>query len=451
MSTATPEPPPTAAALRGLSDEIPTTLRQRGALAFWTAVALTGAGAGVAAIALTRLLELVQRWSWPANEGLLKAAQLASPRRHSVVLLIAGCLTAIGQLVLVQLSSGNNIDVTEAISFRAGRLPKRRATGSAVLSVVLVGLGTSLGREGAPKQFGAVLANLLSDRMRLPDGQRRLLVACGSGAGMSGAYGVPLGGALFAIEVMRGALALRMVLPALLASVIAAAVSWLGLPDAVTYSIPSYPSSLSVLVWSLLVGPIAGVASVAYVRLIAFADRHKPTDWRRLVVPVVALSGLGAVSIRFPEILGNGKDVTQIAFAGGLGLELASILVLLKPAATALCLGSGAPGGLFTPSLSFGALLGAALGSAWSLWWPGAPIGLFALVGAAAVLSATTQGPISSVVLIMELTGRDRSFIVPLMIAASIATLVARTIERRSIYEARLTDEQVDARRSAAG
>jgi CIC family chloride channel protein len=115
--------------------------------------------------------------------------------------------------------------------------------GSAVLSVVIVGMGVSLGREGAPKQAGAVIANFFSDKARLSDEQRRLLVACGAGAGMGAAYGVPLGGALFSLEVMRGMLALRYVLPALFASVVATAVSWLALPDAPTYLIPAYPSS----------------------------------------------------------------------------------------------------------------------------------------------------------------------------------------------------------------
>jgi len=102
--------------------------------------------------------------------------------------------------------------------------------GSAVLSVIVVGMGVSLGREGAPKQAGSVIANLLSDKASLSDEQRRLLVACGAGAGMGAAYGVPLGGALFALEVMRGVLALRYVLPALFASVVATAVPWMLFP-----------------------------------------------------------------------------------------------------------------------------------------------------------------------------------------------------------------------------
>ena len=432
---------------------LPATLAQPGAASFWLAALVVGIGTGASAIALTRLLELAQHIAWQGAPGaeLLDAVAKASAARRVIVLVGAGVLTGIGQLVLVRLSSGNGIDITEAIWFRAGRLPKLRTLGSAVLSVVLVGMGTSLGREGAPKQAGAVLADAACDRLRLSDAQRRLLVACGAGAGMAAAYGVPLGGALFAIEVMRGALALRMVLPALFIALVATAVSWLGLPDAVTYAIPTFPMSASIMCWSLLAGPVAGLASVAYVRLIALADRHKPTGWRRLLAPTFALGLLGALAIAFPQLLGNGKDVAQQAFAGELAPLLMLALLALKPAATAMCLGSGAPGGLFTPSLSFGALLGGLLGRAWLLWWPGAPPGLFAIIGATAVLAATTQGPVSAVVLMMELTGRDRSFIVPVLLAVTTATLVSRTIEMRSIYEARLTDAQVEERRRVRG
>jgi H+/Cl- antiporter ClcA len=307
-------------------------------------------------------------------------------------------------------------------------------------------MGSSLGREGAPKQAGAVIANTLSDRARLSDEQRRLLVACGAGAGMAAAYGVPLGGALYAVEVLRGTLALRLVLPALLASLIATAVAWFVLPDAVTYLIPAYPSAWPVVVWAVLAGPIIGLVSVAYVRAIAWADAHKPVGWRRVVWPIVVLGGLGVISIPFPQLLGNGRDVAQLAVVGQVAPLLLLALVVLKPAATVMCLGSGAPGGLFTPSLSLGALLGGVLGYAWSLLWPGAPLGLYALCGAGAVLAATTQGPVSAVVLVMELTGRDRSFIVPLLLAVVSATLVARSIEPRSIYDARLTDAEVEAR-----
>ena len=431
-------------------DAIPSSLARSGAARFWLAVLLTGVGTGVAAAALTRLLEMVQHFMWNGSgANLLEAAEHAGAWRHILVLLGAGLVTGAGQIILRRLSSGNGIDTSAAIWFHAGRMPALRTLGSALLSVIIVGMGVSLGREGAPKQAGAVIANFFSDRTRLSDEQRRLLVACGAGAGMGAAYGVPLGGALFALEVMRGMLALRYVLPALFASLVATAVSWVALPDAPTYLIPAYPSSMSSVVWALLAGPIAGVASVGYVRAVTWADRNKPQGWRRLAAPFLGLGLLGVVSISFPQLLGNGKDVSQLAFTNQVAPVLLLMLFALKPAATVLCVRSGAPGGLFTPSLTVGALLGGVLGHAWSWFWPGVPPGLFAVLGAAAVLAATTQGPISTVVLMMELTGRDRSFIVPLLLAVGTATLVARTIEPRSIYDARLTNEEIEARQKA--
>jgi chloride channel protein, CIC family len=429
------------------SDLIPPTLRRPGAAQFWLAVLLTGIATGIGAAVLTKLLEITQHLVWRGSStDILEAAQRAGPWRHVLVLLGAALLTGIGQIVLKHLSSGNGIDTTAAIWFHAGRMPPLRTLGSAVLSVLIVGMGVSLGREGAPKQAGAVFANFFSDKERLSDEQRRLLVACGAGAGMGAAYGVPLGGALFALEVMRGKLALRYVLPALFASLIATGVSWFALPNAPTYLIPSYQNSSSLILWALIAGPIIGAASVGYVRLIAWADRHRPSGWRRLTTPLVVIGLLGVVSIWFPQILGNGKDVSELAFTSQVAPRLMLMLLVLKPAATVLCMRSGAPGGMFTPSLTTGALLGGVLGYTWSCFWPGVPPGLFALLGAGAVVGATTQGPISAVVLMMELTGRDRSFVLPLLLIVCIATLVARTIEPRSIYDARLTDEEIQER-----
>jgi CIC family chloride channel protein len=431
------------------SEAIPATLASPGALRFWLAVCLVGVTTGLATAALTRLLELVQRIVWHGSgTNILAAARGASVSRHIAVLLAAAILTGLGQVALKQLSSGNGIDTTAAIWFYAGRMPVLRTLGSAVLSIFAVAMGASMGREGAPKQAGAVFANVFSDTGKLSDEQRRLLVACGAGGGMAAAYGVPLGGALFALEVMRGKLALRYVLPALLASLIATGVSWVALPNAPTYLIASFPLSASVIVWAIVTAPVFAFASILYVRLVRWADKGKPRGWQRFIAPGIALGLLGAVSVHYPELLGNGKDLSQLLFNAQVGLGLVLALLLLKPLATILCMRSGVPGGLFTPSLTFGALLGAAVGHAWSAMWPGVPLGFFALLGAGAVLSATTQGPISAVVLMLELTGRDRSFVLPLILIAALSALISRSVEPRSIYDARLSDEQIASRQA---
>jgi H+/Cl- antiporter ClcA len=429
---------------------IPPLLARRGAIGFWLAVVLTGIGTGIATAALTGLLALVQHLAWGGHGlDLLQAASRVGTARHLLVLLGAGLVTGAGQWLLTRLSSGNAIDITAAIWFFAGRLPAVRTLGSAVLSIIIVAMGTALGREGAPKQAGAVIGNIACDRIGISNDERRLLVACGAGAGMAAAYGVPLGGALFAVEVLRGALALRFVLPAVVSSLIATGVSWAFLPDRPLYVIPPYRSTISSSVWALLAGPVIGLVAVFFVRCVAWTDRHKPKGRHRFWMPVVTLAALGVVSIRFPQILGNGRDVAELAFNGGLAPALLLPLLLLRPAATLMCLGCGAPGGLFTPSLALGALAGGVLGLPWEGVWPGVPPGLFALTGAAAMIAATTQGPVSALVLTMEMTGYARAAIMPMLLAVATATLLARTVEPRSIYDARLSNAQVAARQRA--
>jgi hypothetical protein len=145
------------------------------------------------------------------------------------------------------------------------------------------------------------------------------------------------------------------------------------LPNAPTYVILAYPGSVSGTGWALLAGPIMGLVSVLYVRLVAWADSHRPKGRHRLWAPVAALGVLGGVSIPLLQLLGNGNDEAELAFTGQISPLLLVSLILLRPAATLLCLGSGAAGGLFTPSLTMGAMLGGVLGLPWSWLSPGVP------------------------------------------------------------------------------
>ena len=352
--------------------QLPATLGDPGAIHFWSAVALTGVCAGLGAAALTWLFKAVQALAWGVADpsALLEAARKASPLLHIAVLLGAGLVTGLGQWLMTRLTSGNGIEITEAIWFQAGRLPALRTLGSAALSIVIVGMGASLGREGGPKQAGAVFGNLFSSLQNLPDEQRRLIVAIGAGAGMAAVYSVPLGGAVFALEVLRGALALRLVLPALAAALIATRTAAFVVPNEPIYAVPVYAIAADVYLWAILASPLIGLASIAFVRAIAWADRVRPSDWRRLIAPPLAFSVIGLMSIVFPELLGNGQDVAQLLFRHPLAPLALVPLVVLRPLATVVSSASGAPGGLFTPSLTFGALMGAALGGLW-LWVPG--------------------------------------------------------------------------------
>ena len=435
-------------AARRSEAQVPGSLGDPAALRFWTAVILTGVAAGLGGAGLTALLEEVQGLAWGAYDpaALGEAARRVGPLRHVLLLLSAGLLTGAGSWLLTRLSSGNSIDTMEAIWFHAGRMPTLRNLGSAVLSIVIVGMGASLGREGGPKHAGAVFGNLASSFQNLSDEQRRLMVAIGAGAGMAAVYSVPLGGALFSLEVLRGALALRLVLPALAASTIATEVATLVIPNAPIYATPAYAVTPQTYLWAVLAGPILGVWAVAFVRLIAWADRVRPSDWRRLVAPAVVFLAIGLISISFPQVLGNGQDVAHLLFHQPMAPLALLVLLPIRPLCTVGSVASGAPGGLFTPSLAAGALAGSALGGVWLSFVPQDDIGLFALLGAGAMIAATTQGPISALVMMMELTGQARLFALPMLIIIVVATATARSIDMRSIYEARLSDEQVAQR-----
>ena len=136
----------------------------------------------------------------------------------------------------------------------------RRSLGTSVISEVVIGMGASIGRENAPKLLGGASASVLAGWARLSAAQRRLLMACGGGAGLAAVYNVPLGGALFTAEIMLGAITVPVVLPALACSAIATATGWLYLPDHATYlDVPAYRFTVPLLAWSLLAGPLIGL------------------------------------------------------------------------------------------------------------------------------------------------------------------------------------------------
>ena len=406
---------------------------------FWALVALIGVTTGVGAAALVGLLHLVEHLAYGYRRGpFLDGVEAAAGWRHIVALLVAAGVVALGIIVLGRLRTSGQTEVSEAVWLRDARLAVPSSVARAVLSIVTVGLGVSLGREGAPQLLGAASGSYLSEWAGLPMWQRRLLVASGAGAGFAAVYNVPLGGALFALEVLLGTISLPLVLPALATSVIATAVAWVALGTGPTYHLPSYTVHPQQMVWAVLAGPVIGVVAIIWVRIIARAGLMRPTGRARFIAPLVVFALLGLVSLRYPQLLGNGKGIIQLEAFGGLSLGLLCVLLVLKPLATAACLGAGSPGGLFTPSLTVGVLLAGVLGTVWQHVWPGAPLGSYAVIGGGAFLAAAMQGPLSGVVLVLELTRNFDALMAPTLVAVVEATVIARRLGAPSIYSARL-------------
>jgi H+/Cl- antiporter ClcA len=420
---------------------------------FWLMVVATGVAAGLFGDLMMLILFSVQHLAFGYHTGSLEAAvERASDVRRLVVLLSAGAFGGIAWFLLRRYTSGEKSELDDVVWGDGAKLSFRRSLGTSVISEIVIGMGASIGRENAPKLMGGASASVLAGWARLTPAQRRLLMACGGGAGLAAVYNVPIGGALFTAEIMLGTISVPVVLPALACSWIATATAWLYLPDRPTYiDIPNYRFTMTLLVWALVAGPLIGVISSGYIRLIGWVSHHQAGGRFALFAPVVAFGILGVIAFAYPQLLGNGKDIAHDAFVGADGFALLLALFALKPLVTALCLGSGASGGLFTPTLSTGAVLGGAAGIAWSLAWPGSPAGAYALVGAAAMLGAAMQAPLAGLVLILELTGGGFAIAIPMIAATVTATAVARYIDGYSIYTARLRARPRDPDAEVAG
>ncbi|MDY7556026.1 chloride channel protein [Cryobacterium sp. 10C3] len=285
-------------------------------------------------------------------------------------------------------------------------------------------------RDG-PRELGALAAGWLSEKAGVTARERRVLVACGAGAGLAAVYNVPLGGALFTVEILLAELTLATVLPALATSAIATLVAQIVVPTTPLYSVPQFTQTPSLLVWSLLAGPVIGFAAVGFVRLAAGAEKRRPQGWLILVVMPLVFSAIGLLSLLLPEILGNGRSLGQTAFDAVVPIGLVAVLLVAKVGVTIATIGSGAAGGTLTPSLAIGAAFGIVTGGLWGTLWPGTPVAAFALVGAAAFLGAAMRAPLTALVLVLEFTGQGPALLIPMTLAVAGAVVVEYLLGRR--------------------
>lgn len=393
---------------------------------------LTGLAAGIAGTALTLILHLVQHLAFGYTEAtFLTGVERATPLRRVLAVAAGGLIVGLGWWGLRR-RSRQITSVTTAMDHPDRSLPLPIQTADAVLQIVAVGCGASLGREGAPRQMGAALGGWLAARMRLDVGGRRTILACGAGAGLAAVYDVPLGGALFTLEILLVSASVTDVVAAVLSSGVAALVAWPVLSNRPTYLVAAPTFDGWLVLAAIVLGPAAAAAGIGFLRLTRWARSLAPSGWRLPIATTVAFGAVGAGATFYPQLLGNGKGPAQLAFDGTLGIGVLAALIVLKPVATALCLGSGATGGLLTPALATGALLGALAGAIWNLLWPGAPVVSCALLGAAAVLSVTQRAPLCAVVLVLELTHTGLTLTVPLLLAVGTAMFTVSAVTAAS-------------------
>lgn len=394
------------------------------------AVPAAGVAVGVAGTLLTLLLHAVQHLAFGYSEGtFLIGVEHSDPLVRIVAPTVGGILCGLGWMVLRR----RRIPlVEEGAAERPRRLPVGLLSLDAALQVVAVGTGSSIGREGAPRQVGGALSSAVSTLAGLPINLRRRLVVAGTGAGLAVVYNVPISGVVFAAEVLAGGFGLRALLVSTALCGTAVAVSWPVLGTASTYVYPEASVDLPTWWWAVLGAPAAALLGRLFDAMLRGAGRLRPRPGWQL--PLWAgLGGLvvGTLSVWWPSLPGNGKGIVQLAFGGGTALAGFAVLVLLKPVATSVSYGTGITGGFLTPALGAGAALGAAValaGVAAGQHWS---VAGFALVGAVGVLAARQGSPWFAAVFGWELAHPPLLMAVPLMVGAWAAVLLVRRLPGR--------------------
>src|SRR6266853_2875344 len=245
-----------------------------------------GVGSGLGGMALALLLRLAQHIAYGhglhtivGRVSFLQEVTAASGLRRFLALCSCGAVAGIGWWLLYRFGTPL-VSIRKAVR-KGGRMPFWATLTHAILQIVTVGLGSPLGREVAPRELGAALATKLCARANLTPESSRIMIACGAGAGLAAVYNVPLGGTLFTLEVLLETFSIPASVAALATCVLATLVAWLGLGNGLQYSVPPLAISPSIIVWSLLAGPVIGAAAYLFVRLTEAARASAPSRMRK--------------------------------------------------------------------------------------------------------------------------------------------------------------------------
>ncbi len=329
-------------------------------------------------------------------------------------------------------------NLLEVVVAGDGRLPLRSAIIKFISSLITIGSGGSIGREGGITQLAATFASKWGQLAKWHPYRLRLLVGCGAASGIAAAYNAPISGAVFAALIVLGNFSMSLFAPLVFASVVATMVSRSFFGIRPWYTVPSFDfTSLTQLPWFLCLGLVTGVMGAMFLKLLNATEEA----FKKLQAPIylrLVLAGLlvGIIALEFPQVWGNGYIATNRILHGEYNsLLFLSGLFLAKLAATVATVGSGAVGGVFTPTLFLGAGLGAAFGQGLEQLGGGhgLPIAPFAVVGMGSMLAATTRSPLLAMIMVLEIS-LDYSLMPPLMLACVVSVLVARRLHPASIY-----------------
>lgn len=305
-------------------------------------------------------------------------------------------------------------------------MPLGTTLAHALLQIITVGLGSPLGREVAPREAAAALTGSLARKLKIEDGQLRLLTACAAGAGLAAVYNVPLAAAVFVLETLVFSWQWQTIAAALISSGLAAAAVRIGLGDLVQYPLPPMQPDTAMHIWAALIGILLGIAA----KIFAASLKHRPQPpylQQRFILRFTAYFALiGLLAIPFPAILGNGKAGDQLSFIAAIGGTEALALLAAKWLAVWLAMAAGAYGGKITPSMMIGSMIGLCSALAWNLFLPAVPLGLAAVISAAVFLGLVQNMPITALIFLLELTRLSPACLLPMVLAMGSGLLARR-------------------------
>lgn len=400
---------------------------------FLLLIPCVGLVTGVAAVLIAHLIAFFQsRVFWWNTAHLLDAASYA-PWYLCLLIPAAGGLIVglIGKGFRVETRGAGTAGMVQAVAMRGGHISLRTTLPRIFAGIITLACGGSLGREGPIAQLGGAIGSFFGRWTKLSTQQVRILLCAGAASAIGAVYNAPIGGSLFALEILMGNFALEIFGPVVVASVISTLVFRSAMGNLPRFVVPQYEL---VSGWELLgylgLGIVAGLVSIVFIKSLFWAeDLFEKSRLPRWLQPLVGFVPVGAIGVFYPHVFGNGYEATNMALHEELPWQMLLILPAVKLVATALTFGSGGAGGLFMPSLMVGGLLGGAVGVGLHHFFPEttAGYGAYALVGMGAIVAGTTQAPLTAIMMIYEQTN-SYMIVLPLMFACIISSVTVRLL-----------------------
>ena len=429
---------------------------------------IVGGCTGLAAVFFIRLIAFIQRVSYSGAETLFPFLG----RFWFIIIPVLGALI-VGPIITkfaIEAKGHGVPEVMQALILRGGRIRARVAAAKIAASAICIGTGGSAGREGPIVQVGSALGSCMGQWLGLSDNRIKNLVACGAAAGIAATFNAPIAGVIFAMEVLISGFQISVIGNVVIASVSASIISRIFLGARPAFEVPNYiMSSPWEIILYMILGIFAALTGIMFIKMLnTFEDLFDNWNFPQTFKPAVGALLLGITAFAYPHmggpmsvsaedmrlgiplieniphVFGSGFSFLGEVLKGNAPFWLLVILIFLKPLATSFTLGSGNSGGVFAPALFTGAVLGGAFGYAANAFFPGIAgnIGAYALVGMAAVFAAAAHAPLTSMLIVFEMSN-DYHLILPLMAACMVASCIAQRLQPDSIYTIKLTKKGI--------